>query len=483
MADPRRFLPSMTALLERTGFPEGHPCAWAAKEASRLELDAERQRIGDEPEGKRARAWAEGPDSPAFAAALEALEARVRLRAERLAAPHPRRVVNATGVVLHTNLGRAPLALGAAHAALDAAGYSDLELDLETGGRGNRMAPLARRLELLTGAPAAMACNNCAAGLLLALNTIAAGREVIVSRGELVEIGGSFRVPSIMERAGVRLVEVGTTNRTHPRDYEDAIGPETALLLKVHRSNFEQRGFVKEVALPELAEIAARHHLPVVDDLGSGSLVDLRPLGLPDDTWVPGRLEAGADLVCVSGDKLLGGPQAGIVLGREDLVGAMRRNPLARALRLDKLGLAALDWTLGAMLAGRADRELPVLRQLSAEPASLERRARELAAKLEVLPGVEVGVAAVRSPVGGGSVPGFELDSWAVAVRRAGADPSGPDPSPSGWAERAAARLRAAPVPVIVRVRDGALWLDLRTVDESDEPELLAAASALAAVE
>jgi L-seryl-tRNA(Ser) seleniumtransferase len=387
-------------------------------------------------------------------------------QAARLAAglcrPRPGRVINATGVVLHTNLGRAVLGAEAAAAvSAAAAGYGDLELDLDSGGRGNRLAPLREKLVILSGAEAALAVNNNAAAVLLALDTLARGREVLVSRGELVEIGGSFRVPEILERAGVRLVEVGTTNRTHPRDYEQAIGPDTALLLKVHRSNFEQRGFVAEVGLEELAEITRRHGIPLVEDLGSGTLTPVPGVELPAETLAPARLRQGADLVCFSGDKLLGGPQAGIVLGRSEIVEAMARNPLARALRLDKLGLAALDAVLRVLLEGRPER-IPTLRALGADASELRARAEKLALRLGQRLGAAAGVTAEqeRSAVGGGSLPGFELPTWVVALRAA----RGPD--------ALAARLREAPVPVLGRIRDDALLLDVRTLLDGDEADL-----------
>jgi L-seryl-tRNA(Ser) seleniumtransferase len=372
-------------------------------------------------------------------------------------------VVNATGIVLHTNLGRAPLAPGAAAAVAEAAaGYGDLELDLATGRRGDRLAAVVGKLRLLSDAEGALAVNNNAAALVLALDTLARGREVIVSRGELVEIGGSFRVPEIMQRAGVRLVEVGSTNRTHPHDYERAIGPETALLLKVHRSNFEQRGFVAEVALPELAEIGRARDLPVLEDLGSGTLVDLSRRGIPAEALAPARLHLGADIVCFSGDKLLGGPQAGIVLGSAGPVGAMRRNPLARALRLDKLSLAALDWTLACYLDGRAESEIPVLRKLLEPVARLEARARELAARLAAAAGGAARVAAEsdRAYVGGGSLPGFELDTWVVSLRA------------EMGADRFVELLRLADPPVLARVREDLVLLDVRTLLEGDAAAL-----------
>jgi L-seryl-tRNA(Ser) seleniumtransferase len=289
----------------------------------------------------------------------------------------------------------------------------------------------------------------------------------VVSRGELVEIGGSFRVPDIMQRAGVRLIEVGTTNRTHPGDYERAIGPDTALLLKVHRSNFSQSGFVSEVGLDELVAIGRRNGLPVMEDLGSGTLLDLRERGFPADSFAPSRVALGADLVCFSGDKLLGGPQAGILLGSRAAVDAMRGNPLARVLRLDKMSLAALDWTLTAYLDGRAESEIPVVRQLLASQAELEVRARALAERLrELLKGsAQVEVEPDRAPVGGGSLPGFELDTWVVTLR------------PEKGAAKMAAALRTASTPVLTRVRDDAVILDLRTLVDSDGALVEAAVS------
>jgi L-seryl-tRNA(Ser) seleniumtransferase len=442
-ADPRRSLPSVDRLARLVAEQAAELPAWAATSAAREVLAAERAR-------------AAGAPGPALGEA-ELVE-RARAAAVRLAAPHPRRVVNATGIVLHTNLGRAPLAPGAAAALAEAAaGYADLELDLASGRRGQRGARVAERLVQLSGAEAALAVNNNAAALLLVLNTLARGREAVVSRGELVEIGGSFRVPEIMERAGVRLVEVGSTNRTHLPDYERALGAQTALLLKVHRSNFELRGFVAEVALPQLVELGRARGLPVVEDLGSGTLLELP--GLPPEAFAPSRLRQGADLVCFSGDKLLGGPQAGIVLGRAELVAELRANPLARALRLDKLSLAALDWTLGAYLEGRAREEIPVLRQLCEPAEALEERARALAARLAASAGAAARVEAEpqQAFVGGGSLPGFALESWVVAVEPAAAP-----------AERVAARLREAAVPVLVRLHEGRLLVDVRTLLPGD---------------
>ena len=450
--DPRRSLPAVDRLARAVGRLCPDLAPWAVTEASRRTLESERERLAAAPDGT--------------AVGEQELARRGAEVAAALGRGQPGRVVNATGVVLHTNLGRAPLAPGAAAAVAEvAAHYSDLELDLDTGRRGDRGAAVAEKLVLLSGAEAALVVNNNAAAVFLALGSLARGRQVIVSRGELVEIGGSFRVPEILERAGVELVEVGTTNRTHLADYERALGPRTALLLKVHRSNFELRGFVAEVALPELAQLGRAHAVPLVEDLGSGTLVDLSAHGLPGDAYAPARLRLGADLVCFSGDKLLGGPQAGIVLGRSRLVDALRRDPVARALRLDKLSLAALDWTLEALLAGRAEREIPVLRQLLEPAPRLEARARALAERLAKVCGAsaELSVLPESTLVGGGSLPGFELESWVVALR-----------GPSS-AEAFARRLRTAAVPVIARVRDALVLIDVRTLLPGDESAIEAA--------
>ena len=453
--DPRRSLPSVDRLLRDLAKAAPETPRWALREGARAALDAARARVA---------AGEEAGDVPAEAAH----------RATRLSQPHPRRVVNATGVVLHTNLGRAALPEGAAAAAAEAAGsYTDLELDLETGGRGNRLDPLSQRLVALSGAEAAMAVNNSAAALLLSLRALAAGKEVVVSRGELVEIGGSFRVPDIMAQADVRLVEVGTTNRTHADDYRRAIGPETGLLLKVHRSNFEQSGFVAEVGLGELAEIGRESGTPVVEDLGSATLVDLRSRGLPEESYAPARLQPGVDAICFSGDKLMGGPQAGIVLGTAQTVRTLRKAPLARALRLDKMTLAALDWCLRALLEGR-EAEIPTLRMLTEPPEDVVARAESLCADLRAAgpPGLSLEVSASEAPVGGGSVPGFALPSAAVLL----AANCGPD--------ALAASLRAAPVPVLGRIQGDRVALDARTLLPGDAPAVVdSVLAALAKVE
>jgi L-seryl-tRNA(Ser) seleniumtransferase len=361
-------------------------------------------------------------------------------------------VLNATGVVVHTNLGRAPLAGEAIQRVLEVArGYSNLEYDLAEGVRGSRQDHVARILRRLTGAEAALVVNNNAAAVLLALAALAEGREVVVSRGELIEIGDGFRIPDVLARSGARLVEVGTTNRTRAADYERAIGPETALLLRVHQSNFRVVGFEERPRIEEVAAVARLHDLPLVDDLGSGHVSASNRLLLgQDEPTVRESLAAGADLVCFSGDKLLGGPQAGIVLGRADLVERLRRHPLQRALRIDKLSLAALEGTL--LLQLEAPERIPVLRMLTQKPAEVRERAERLAAAT----GGEVEETVGR--VGGGALPLAELPSFACTLE-----------------ESLAAPLRAGEPPVIGVVRDGRLLLDCLTMTD-EEAELAAAA-------
>jgi L-seryl-tRNA(Ser) seleniumtransferase len=452
--DPRRILPSVDRLMREMASVASDLPLWAAQNAAKDALDSVRASISQgeySPEGKLQ--------------VLKRLTDDAVQRARRLNQPHPRSVINATGVVLHTNLGRAPLATAAQVAVTEASrGYSNLELDLETGRRGSRLGQLEQKLIALSGAEAAHVVNNNAAAVLLALNTLALGKEVAVSRGELVEIGGSFRVPAIMERAGVRLHEIGTTNRTHLSDYESAIGPDTALLLKVHRSNFEQRGFIAEADVHELAELAHRRGIPLVEDLGSGTLLDLGSVGLPEEAHAPSRLRLGVDVVCFSGDKLLGGPQAGILLGDRASIDAMRRNPLARALRIDKLTVAALDATLDLMLDEQRASEIPVVSGLRASAAELEPRAQRLLEKLRTVIGAgwRARVEASEAAVGGGSLPEHRLPGWAVVLE---------GPKVQGLA----ARLREAPTPVLARVRDDSLWLDVRTLADGDLDDVAAA--------
>jgi L-seryl-tRNA(Ser) seleniumtransferase len=361
-------------------------------------------------------------------------------------------VLNATGVVIHTNLGRAPLAAAALERLEEVGrGYSNLEYDLVSGQRGSRQDHVAEALRRLTGAEAALVVNNNAAAVLLALAALAEGREVVVSRGELIEIGDGFRIPEVLERSGAELREVGTTNRTRADDYDRAVGPETALLLRVHPSNFRVVGFTERPKLDELARVAHRHGIPLVDDLGSGVL-----LVHEDEPSVRDSLGAGADLVCFSGDKLLGGPQAGIVAGKATLVEQLRRHPLQRALRADKLTLAALEGTLALYLDhDAAGREIPVLRML-AEPADVVRARAE---RLAALVGGEVEETVARA--GGGALPLAEVQSFACALEPELAEP-----------------LRAGEPPVVGVLRDGRLLLDCRTLAEAELAEAAAAVEA-----
>jgi L-seryl-tRNA(Ser) seleniumtransferase len=366
------------------------------------------------------------------------------LRAAR--APSLRRVLNATGVIVHTNLGRAPLAEEALAQVIDVArGYSNLELDLRDGARGSRQDHVAAILRRLTGAEAALVVNNNAAAMLLALGALAEGRDVIVSRGELIEIGDGFRIPDVLARSGARLVEVGTTNRTRAKDYERAVRAETALVLRVHQSNFRVVGFTELPKLEELAAVARRHGVPLLDDLGSGVLTEL-----PGEPSARESLAAGADLVCFSGDKLLGGPQAGIVVGRADLVELLRVHPLHRAVRADKLTLAALEGTLRLYLD--APERIPVLRMLREDAAAVRARAERLAA----LAGGTVEETVAR--VGGGALPLAEIPSFACALE-----------------ETLAAALRLGDPPVVGIVRDGKLLLDCRTLRDDEIDEVAAA--------
>jgi L-seryl-tRNA(Ser) seleniumtransferase len=398
------------------------------------------------------------------AAWLRAIEAALDIAMTRSLRP----VINATGVILHTNLGRAPLAQQALDAVRDvAAGYSNLEYDLANGARGSRHQHCSALLRELTGAEDAMVVNNCASALVLALNTFADGREAVISRGELVEIGGSFRVPDIMTKSGATLVEVGTTNRTHVADYEAAITSRTGALVVVHRSNFVQEGFVASVSPAELAPLATKAKVPLIHDFGSGLLADLSAWGLRGEPTAIDAVHAGASVVVMSGDKLLGGPQAGIVLGRAEFVKRMRENPLARALRVDKLTLAALEATLELYRDREAAmRQVPVLRMLTSPVESIRARATAVASAL-ASHGVQAEVVDSDATVGGGAFPSARIPSSAVRVAGiAGAE-----------AEK---RLRAAPTPIIGRVADDTLTLDLRSVPEIHDELIIA--SALAAL-
>jgi L-seryl-tRNA(Ser) seleniumtransferase len=439
------------------GLPELEPVPRARLTAMVRELlDAERQRL----------AAGEGPPED-----LESLTKRI-LRSLAQTGPFSLRpVVNATGVVLHTNLGRAllsPLALE--RLALTAGAYSNLELDLASKERGSRYAHVEALLRRLTGAEDALVVNNNAAAVLLALETLAHGKQVIVSRGELIEIGGEFRIPDIMLRSGAVLREVGATNRTHPRDYTDAIGPDTALLLKVHTSNYRVVGFTADVSSRELVELGRQRGLPVMEDLGSGSLIDLRPWGFPYEPTVQEVVASGVDLVSFSGDKLLGGPQAGIVVGRRELVARLKKNPWNRALRIDKLTLAALEATLYAYDAGRALETVPTLRLLTEPLADVRRRARRLLTRIpeDVRRRLAARVVEDKAQVGGGALPTVELPSAAVAL--------GATPAAARALDEA---LRRGDPPIIGRITNDLLLLDCRTILPS---QIAAVASAIVAV-
>jgi L-seryl-tRNA(Ser) seleniumtransferase len=374
-----------------------------------------------------------------------------------------RRVINATGVVLHTNLGRAPLATAALDAIRAVAqGFSTLEYDVATGARGSRHAHCTALLTELTGAEDALVVNNCAAALVLSLNTFADGRDAVISRGELVEIGGSFRVPDIMSKSGARLVEVGTTNRTHADDYRRALSPRTGALVSVHRSNFTIDGFVASVAVRDLVPIAAEANVPLLHDFGSGLLLDLSPWGLTGEPSARDAVKAGAALVMMSGDKMLGGPQAGIIVGKAEMIGALRRNPLARALRVDKLTLAALEATLALYRdPAHAVKAIPALAMLTTPVMALEARAGRLLATLAAsgVPATLARVTRTEATVGGGAFPGARIPSAAIALEVA---------SP----ERLEAKLRGGIVPVVGRVSDGKVVLDLRSVCPDLDDEL-----------
>lgn len=380
----------------------------------------------------------------------------------RLLGPSLRPVVNATGVIVHTNLGRSVLAQRAVAAVAEVASrYSNLEYDLENGKRGSRQSHLENLLQRLTGAQAAAVVNNNAAAVLISLSALARGKEVIVSRGELVEIGGAFRMPEVMIQSGARLVEVGTTNKTHPRDYREAITGDTALLLKVHTSNYRIMGFAKEVSLQELVQMGREAGIPVMYDLGSGCLVDLAQWADDAEPTVQEAMRAGADLITFSGDKLLGGPQAGLILGRKELVERIKSHPLARALRIDKLTLAALQATLELYFDPQtALSSIPTLRMMMASPPALRSKARRLSQLIRKrAPRVEVRLREDHSRVGGGALPLLELPTWSVGVKLPGVS-----------AQRLAKALRGGDPPIVARVSQEELLLDPRTIDDKEIP-------------
>ncbi|HEX9705543.1 MAG TPA: L-seryl-tRNA(Sec) selenium transferase [Gemmatimonadales bacterium] len=441
MTDPRRRLPSVDALLamgELAPLVGRYPRSLVVR-AVREEIDAARQNSGAAP----IAGWATA----------------IAGRLARIGGSTLTSVINATGVILHTNLGRAPLPRAAIEAiARAAAGYSALEYDLGRGARGQRHLHCRDLLVELTGVEDALVVNNAAGALLLALAALAKGGEAVVSRGELIEIGGAFRIPDILARSGARLVEVGTTNRTHAADYERAITPETRLLLKVHRSNFQLTGFTADVAAREVADLSRARKIASLYDLGSGLMVDLSRWGLRGEPTVREALASGVDLVAFSGDKLLGGPQAGILVGRRVAVEACRADPIARAVRADKLTLAGLEATLALYRDSETARlEIPVLRMLTEDSVEVRRRGEAL--KKDVEAAVRAELVEGESEVGGGSFPGVKLNTWVVKLT-----------ADTLTADGLSARLRAGDPPVIARIQDDHVVLDPRTITDAEVP-------------
>jgi L-seryl-tRNA(Ser) seleniumtransferase len=421
--------------------------------AVRAELDELRQRVKQ----------GESLDGEVDAATVGE---RVAVRLERELRPKLREVINATGIVLHTNLGRAPIADEAAQAAHDAAhGYLNLELDLETGKRSSRPIAIREWVCRLTGAESATAVNNNAAATVIVLRALCQGKEVVISRGQLIEIGGSFRIPEIMAVSGAILREVGTTNITRLADYERAIGPATGGLLRVHASNYRISGFTEAVPLAELVQLGQKHKIPVIDDIGSGALVDFARFGFEGEPVARASIAAGADVVLFSGDKLLGGPQAGIIAGKKEWVQKIEKDPLMRAFRLDKMTLAALEATLRLYLnEDRALQEVPVLRMLGTPLAELKCRAEELAERLRHVNGLSVEVHEDVAYVGGGSLPDQAMTTWVVDIAAAGLSDA-----------ELALRLRSGTPAVVGRLRGDRLVLDVRTVFERQESALVEA--------
>ena len=402
----------------------------------------------------------------------EAIVAQVGLALEKSNTPGLRRVINGTGVVLHTNLGRAPLSESLRDTMQDVAfGYSTLEFDLETGTRGKRAVHVEELLCSLTGAECAVVVNNNAAAVMLALSTLARGKEVVVSRGELVEIGGSFRIPEVMEQSGAVLREVGATNRTHPRDYRAAIVEETALLLKVHTSNFAVVGFTSEVSTEEMVSVGREASLPVMVDAGSGTLVNLSAYGLHGEATVGEYLEAGADLVTFSGDKLLGGPQAGIIVGKRSVVEPMKKHPLLRALRLDKVTLATLEGTLRLYRdEQQALQQIPSLRMMTLSAEELASRAKTMVRRMKRVLSTGVSLKTLQgvSQVGGGTFPLLKLPTTLISVSVEGLS-----------AQQLEQRLRTRILPIIGRISHGEFLLDPRTVADQDVPDIISALQSL----
>ncbi len=449
-------LPSVDELLKG---PDG--CQWLASFPRTLVVQAIREIIA---EGRKKILEGEHPDisSPALSICIST-------RIQKCSSFSLLPVINATGIVLHTNLGRAVLSERAVNNVIAASrGYSNLEYDLDAGKRGKRHSHTVRILRQLTGAEDALIVNNNAAAVFLSLTTIAKDREVIVSRGELVEIGGSFRVPDVMAASGATLREIGTTNKTHLHDYRKAINEKTGLILKVHQSNYKITGFTEDVSIEQLATLGKEHGIPVMYDLGSGCLIDLKPYGIHGEPSVQEIMKSGADLVTFSGDKLLGGPQGGIIVGRQDLLEKIRKNPLARAVRIDKMTIAAFEATLMDYLdAEKALQSIPVLQMLLQPLETIKSRAKKIAAQLRkqtVGAGITPDIALVRdsSKAGGGSLPEAEFETYAVSI------------TPKHiTVNELETRLRTGSTPVIARIKENALLLDARTIQDQDIKELI----------
>ena len=445
-----RKIPKVDLLLEEEEIQEliGRYSRDTVLEAIHTEMDGLRRWIGQCEDEEKALERIEG------------LKGRIARTVEAMHTPNMRRVINGTGTVLHTNLGRAPICREhMERAARLVSGYSNLEYNLEEGRRGERYSHFEKLLCRLTGAEAAMAVNNNAAAVMLILSSLAKGGEAVVSRGELVEIGGKFRIPDVMEQSGATLVEVGTTNKTHYQDYVDAITEETKVLLKVHTSNYRIVGFTETVGIDELIPLSREREIPVVEDLGSGVLIDLSKYGITYEPTVQASIEKGADVVCFSGDKLLGGPQAGIIVGRKKYIDMMKKNQLTRALRIDKFTAAALELVLHEYLSEeKAVQNIPVLRMITRPAEDVKKSAASFARKLRRL-GLPAGISLVpcQSQIGGGSLPMERLESWGVAIA--------PEKISVPELEE---RMRHLPVPIIPRTVNDTILIDMRTVSAED---------------
>lgn len=465
-----RHLPSIDQLLRRDGLRD--LIVTAGRGAVRDRLREVLAEIRQEVVNANGEAAVQA-DSEKFAGEIER---RLNMKFDLRRQSRTQRVINATGVTLHTNLGRAPLSRRAIEAVIEAAGYCNLEYDLETGRRGKRGSGLGAMLRELTGCEAAAVVNNCAAAVLITLNTLAEGGEVLVSRGELIEIGGSFRIPDVIAKSGARIREVGTTNRTRLSDYEKAINENTRVILRAHPSNYRIVGFTERPSLEDLADLARERELPMFEDLGSGCLVDLNRIGVHDEPTVAHSIGAGCSAVSFSGDKLLGGPQAGIILGKAEVIKRVKANPLMRALRVDKLTYAALEATVDSYLSGRAVEEIPALASLHATKEAITSRARSFVRRARstsasnLKPTLHFTLADGASVVGGGSAPETQLPTTLIGVasERMGAD-------------EIEKRLRHNRPPVIVRIAEGQVLLDLRTVAPGDEKDLMEALRGLTA--